>query len=190
MPSQVQAGLWFGDARSSGGEVTGYRSRRTGWLSNPLPMVEHATVTVPTASFGSREGGSLGQPGGGRWVRSGGRRGMREGCRIGEAKNPGPGGGGDVGEEGRAMEVDEAWARARGDDSWAPAWMKWSRQTVRPRSGGGPITIDLVPPMVVSEEAESGRTEQVEWEDEELEVFFTEVRSGGGAQARPGYGRG
>ncbi len=105
---------------------------------------------------------------------------MREGCRIGEAKNPGPGGGGDVGEEGRAMEVDEAWARARGDDSWAPAWMKWSRQTVRPRSGGGPITIDLVPPMVVSEEAESGRTEQVEWEDEELDVFLQrcEVEAG------------
>ncbi len=93
--------------------------------------------------------------------------------RIGEAKNPGPSGGGDV-TDGRAeaSAVDEAWARVQEDSSWVPAWKTWSRQVVRRGGQEGRIAIDLVPPSVIEEEAERDGKDHHEWEEEELEAFL------------------
>ncbi len=95
---------------------------------------------------------------------------MGEG-RIGEAKNPGPGSGEGGAEQGGCLSVEEAWARVQEEEDWTPAWKTWSRQVVRPGAQGKKMVVDLIPPTVAEEEWGAGR-DQVEWEEEELEVFL------------------
>ncbi len=78
------------------------------------------------------------------------------------------------------MEGEHDGARPWEQEGWAPAWKRWSKQVVRPGKGDGGIVIDLVPPLVASEEAEQEDRGRSEWEEEELEAFLQqcEVEAG------------
>ncbi len=100
--------------------------------------------------------------------------------RVGEAKNPGPGSGAEGTEGEFTVEALAERAEVQEQRAWAPAWQSWAKQVVRPSRDGKGITIDLVPPLVVSEEAEHARMGRGEWEEDELEAFLQqcEVEAG------------
>ncbi len=158
------------------------RERWQHWETN-LELALRWDENTSSAMVGIWRSGASGQPLERRWEKEGSGGYIVGEGRIGEAKNPGPGSCGAEVEGAGVMGVEEAWAAARSDDRWTPAWLKWSKQVVRPRSGGGGLTIDLVPPLASDEELHMGAREHGEWEEEEeeeLEVFLQrcEVEAG------------